>query len=458
MDKNFRELYSSNPNKYCNAKFILNRYPEVYDAIIRLSPVFKIGLYMFIHDIKEVPKCTCGNPVKFKSAREGFCEYCSAKCAAMSKKTKQAREQTCMEKYGCKNISKVTRKKAQATMLERYGVVAALQNDQIREKQKTTMLERYGVDNATKSEKLMAKSIKTAMEHYGGIGMGSDVIKEKIISTNMAKYGYPIPSQSGCVKQKTSKTCMERYGVPTTGNIPYVRSKAKQTMKTRYGVESIFADKQRMDEIQKRKNDKFISSHNDLIGYTDSGEWICKCPHKDCTQCQERQYITTCMMYNDRKRCGAELCTKLLPKQSYYSAVELTIRDWLDELNISYDTNRRDLIAPKELDIYLPDFNIAIEINGCYWHSIDEKPKRYHIDKYNRCIRAGIKIITIWEDWIRDYPDQCRNLIMFHCGLDELKELPWDTNLVDLGLKDGPIKEHKSEHDGYECWDSGIYI
>ena len=67
--------------------------------------------------------------------------------------------------------------------------------------------------------------------------------------------------------------------------------------------------------------------------------------------------------------------------------------------------NDRKVIHPKELDIYLPEKNLAFEFNGDYWHSDEMIVKRgmpitYHDDKFNACADRGIKLVYIWEhDW-----------------------------------------------------------
>ena len=59
------------------------------------------------------------------------------------------------------------------------------------------------------------------------------------------------------------------------------------------------------------------------------------------------------------------------------------------------------VIAPKELDIYIPSHNIAIEFCGLYWHSDKFKPNRYHKSKLDLCNAVGIRLITIFEDeWL----------------------------------------------------------
>jgi sarcosine oxidase delta subunit len=59
----------------------------------------------------------------------------------------------------------------------------------------------------------------------------------------------------------------------------------------------------------------------------------------------------------------------------------------------------RQILEGKEIDIYLPDKNIAIEFNGLYWHS--EKNgigKKYHLNKTNRCLEKNIRLIHLFSD------------------------------------------------------------
>ena len=58
----------------------------------------------------------------------------------------------------------------------------------------------------------------------------------------------------------------------------------------------------------------------------------------------------------------------------------------------------RKLIGPYELDIVVPDNNIAIEYCGIYWHSSKFKDKSYHINKLTKCTDIGYNLVTIFED------------------------------------------------------------
>jgi hypothetical protein len=60
--------------------------------------------------------------------------------------------------------------------------------------------------------------------------------------------------------------------------------------------------------------------------------------------------------------------------------------------------NSRTIIKPKELDIYIPEKNIAIEYCGLYWHSEKYKGKKYHLNKLKESEDNGIRLIQIFED------------------------------------------------------------
>jgi very-short-patch-repair endonuclease len=58
------------------------------------------------------------------------------------------------------------------------------------------------------------------------------------------------------------------------------------------------------------------------------------------------------------------------------------------------------LLSGLELDIYLPEFKLAIELNGERFHSDLFKKKNYHINKTKECNKLGINLVHIWlSDW-----------------------------------------------------------
>lgn len=85
------------------------------------------------------------------------------------------------------------------------------------------------------------------------------------------------------------------------------------------------------------------------------------------------------------------------------SSYELEIQDFLKTMNTTFEVSKRNVLNnSKELDIFIPRHNIAIEFNGLYWHSEEHgKNNLYHLTKTNDCNEKGINLIHIFEDeWL----------------------------------------------------------
>lgn len=87
------------------------------------------------------------------------------------------------------------------------------------------------------------------------------------------------------------------------------------------------------------------------------------------------------------------------------STIENEIKEFLESYNIIVEQSNKKIIKPKEIDLYIPDYKIGIEINGLYWHSYNYHEtvieKNKHKEKYIRCNDIGIKLIQITDsDWI----------------------------------------------------------
>lgn len=88
-----------------------------------------------------------------------------------------------------------------------------------------------------------------------------------------------------------------------------------------------------------------------------------------------------------------------------HSKMEIELIDFLKTIlpNIDVIQSERNVLKNnKELDIYIPSKQLAIEFNGLYWHSeTNGKDKKYHLSKLEECIEKGINLIQIFEDeWI----------------------------------------------------------
>lgn len=59
--------------------------------------------------------------------------------------------------------------------------------------------------------------------------------------------------------------------------------------------------------------------------------------------------------------------------------------------------NSRSFIAPLELDIVIPEYKLAIEFDGTYWHS-NLEDRNYHKKKTESCEKIGYQLFHIFEN------------------------------------------------------------
>lgn len=81
---------------------------------------------------------------------------------------------------------------------------------------------------------------------------------------------------------------------------------------------------------------------------------------------------------------------------------EYRIGEFIESLGFEIVRGDRKVISPKELDIFIPSKQLAIEYCGLYWHSEKlKKDKNYHKQKYEDARQKGVTLVTIFEDeWI----------------------------------------------------------
>lgn len=148
-----------------------------------------------------------------------------------------------------------------------------------------------------------------------------------------------------------------------------------------------------------------------------------------------------------------------LEKNNPVSSQEIILRDWLSlSLSIKcYHSYRPDFLSGQELDLFLPDYNLAIEINGAYWHSL--KDENYHINKLNRCEANGIRLLQLYDteintnlDWVKSIILKvvCKNQLYIPIGILD-RRLYSILDCVNYEL----IDPEQEPIDKYLVWNSG---
>jgi hypothetical protein len=109
---------------------------------------------------------------------------------------------------------------------------------------------------------------------------------------------------------------------------------------------------------------------------------------------------------------GKEGCTKC---NHMKSAPEDAIAAYLARFTTVVQRDRT-LIGPKEIDIYLPEHNLAVEFCGMYWHShgdaADEKTNKHrHAEKHRMCAEKGVRLITLYETEWQERPETVKRML-----------------------------------------------
>lgn len=104
------------------------------------------------------------------------------------------------------------------------------------------------------------------------------------------------------------------------------------------------------------------------------------------------------------------LCPICNPERNSETSIETIVKSILEKFNVNYEQHNRKVIKPKELDFYLPNFNVAIECNRLFWHS-EERHKNLQQEKYKKCLEKGIQLFQFWEDDLHNKKEIIEDLI-----------------------------------------------
>lgn len=253
----------------------------------------------------------------------------------------------------CGVSSPETRKKAVATMLNKFGTEYAIQSPLIKQRMKDNNVRKYGVENVFQV----------------------DEVKEKTINTRVEKYGVAHAMQNKTIRDKQHATMMEKYGDSFAVRTDHVKDNYKRL----YGRE--------------HNRQSHISDEN-LTNLTDR-DWLLDAHHT-----QKRTLTDIANELGVHKTTVSYTYTDNgIPKIRFpQSMAEMMMSNFLNDEGIEVMRGDRSIIAPYELDLYLPDFNLAIEINGIYWHSESAgKDRKYHKMKYDMCRSKGIRLLQIYD-------------------------------------------------------------
>lgn len=212
-------------------------------------------------------------------------------------------------------------------------------------------------------------------------------MRRRVIATNIANCGYSSNLASPECLEKKRQTYIRNYGVDNnmkseTGYLEWQKSfVAKNRVVNPFCLERVrenaaeaaFAKKNLaiLNNIHVRPLFDPVSVKSGLCLFGDQYWWEClDCGRvfAACAESWSSEYITRCPF------CKME-CGKACNHSNFELEVADFVRNEIDDSEIRVicgnNSVNRHIIAPYELDIYIPRLKLAFECEGLFWHSME---------------------------------------------------------------------------------------
>jgi len=362
-----------------------------------------MGLIKFawhiVHNTWSIPTCAvCANQVKWLDAKRRYGLSCSRKCSNINPDRLNKIKRTMLETYGSENASQVEsiKERKRATTQKNHGVNYPSQHPDIHQKQLDTTKSRHGVEYAMQSPVIQQQYKKTMFDRYGvENAVHSKELTDKRLATFRELFGVDHPSQNQSIKDKKRNTMQTIWKVNNPSQHPDIQNKKTNTFIERYGVLSAAYIGKDSEKIKILLDKELFEQA--IIGLT----------IKQAADLLEVDIVT---IYDKSKKYE---CRSLFKDSPITNSYELKITNLLDEYDIKYIKHDRKIIAPNELDIVIPELNIAIEVGSAYWHGEENgRDKMYHFNKWKRCKDKGITLLQFFDEDISNHWELTKSKIL----------------------------------------------
>jgi len=229
----------------------------------------------------------------------------------------------------------------------------------------------------------------------------------KKISNSVKSYAKDHPNELSARGSKAYKTALKN----DNWMAPMTRLKADDPVKYYYlRKQSSESIKKANDLRSKRLNEKILNniskSNFSVLGDILSEKTGLHTYNLMCNVCKTK-FSYTRQYFTDSK-FNPECCPACFPRDRSTSIAEDEIAEYISAFPVKVVRNDRTILdGGREIDMYLPNINLAIEYNGLYWHSqktLESANRDKHADyyKYLELHAKGVQLISIYEDeWIK---------------------------------------------------------
>jgi hypothetical protein len=220
-----------------------------------------------------------------------------------------------------------------------------------------------------------------------------------------------------CTKENISAGVISTKSKTTKEENDIINKKREDTMIQRFGVPFSM----QRDSVRKTLSKSKLTPENEIL--LNDEKWL----HKEYID-KQKSLTEIAQDLNVYYGTVGEYCRKhnfTIRQRTQYSIQEKEICAFLDSIDISYIHSDWEMLKSKELDIYIPDYRLGIELNGLYWHShnpycphtpkIEDKNK--HKYKTDLAIKTGINLIQITDFEWANKTDIIKSIIKTKVGI-----------------------------------------
>lgn len=267
------------------------------------------------------------------------------------------------------------------------------------------------------------------------------------------------------INEKRKNTTMSRYGV--SNNAQTAQAKEKHTLFYQNSDNVANVVKQIAQTKQQRYNNPTYNNSLQIKQTfkkkADNGYWKSVFPDKDIETLLDKETLVelynTTPVWQIAEKLGVHIQTvyKHLNshniREPFKSSEENEIVRFLQSEGITniVRNTRKLLPSKKEIDIYLPDYNLAIEYNGVYWHHEDiaHITRSYHLEKFKECEAIGVQLITIFSNFWKTKPEIVKHIIRSKLKLQTKAIYARQCNIVDVDTATSRLFLNKYHIQGY---------
>lgn len=252
-----------------------------------------------------------------------------------------------------------------------------------------------------KNKSVREKTQQTCLTRYGATSnLMTQENQKKQQETNLKKYGVPNPAQAAHVIAKIKQTHMKNWGTDNASKHPEIKQKITNTNQERY-------HRDRHSQLHIPQNIIDLKNDRELMLNWFQDQQM---PLTEIAEALGVNHSQLCVHFKNNLNIDIS--------RHAVSVVERQVRDFVGSL-VQCEFNNRTLIAPRELDILIPEYRIAIEVDGLAWHTESRgKHPKYHWQKSQQCQHQGWRLINILDIEWQQKPELTKSRIKSALGLN----------------------------------------